>query len=267
MFSSTRFTMSDIILAKEIRKQGKSFFFIRTKIDENVRAEKRKKSFNEATMLQKIRRNCIENLVDEAGKPIGSEDDIYLISNHHPDKWDFSRLTKAILDALPRFQREALTMSLSNLTSLSKDVLKRKVDVLKGRIILVAGLSAVAEMALVPGPSIAFDATHVSDEVGEYKTQLGIPVEGSERFGRLSSVVQKKILDLNIKLANSLQLASEATVKGFAGFACYIPIVGSLIATSSSFGRAYTLLRDSLKEIEEVALTVLEENCLIFLRS
>ena len=130
-------------------------------------------------MLQKIRRNCIKNLVDEAGKPISSEDDICLISNHHPDKWDFSRLTKAILDALPRYQREVLTMSLSNLTSLSKGVLKRKVDVLKGRIILVARLSAVAGMALVPGPSIAYDAAHVSDEVGEYKTPLGIPVEGS----------------------------------------------------------------------------------------
>ena len=130
-------------------------------------------------MLQKIRRNYIENPVDEAGKPISSEDDICLISNHHPDKWDFSRLTKEILDALPRYQREALTMSLSNLTSLSKGVRKRKVDVLKGRIILVARLSAVAGMALVLGPSIAFDAAHLSDEVGEYKTQLGIPVEGS----------------------------------------------------------------------------------------
>ncbi|XP_022785830.1 T-cell-specific guanine nucleotide triphosphate-binding protein 1-like [Stylophora pistillata] len=111
IFSSSRFTENDIILAKEIKKQGKSFFFIRTKIDENVRAEKRKKSFSEAAMLQKFRRNCMENLVDEAGKPICSEDHIFLISNHHPGKWDFGRLTRAILDALPRYRRETLNLS------------------------------------------------------------------------------------------------------------------------------------------------------------
>ena len=218
-------------------------------------------------MLQKIRRNCIDNLVDEAGKPISSEDDIFLISNHHPDKWDFSRLTEAILDALPTYKREALTLSHSYLTSLSKAILKRKADVLKGRIILVAGLSAVTRMTFNSGPSIEFDAAHVSGEINEYKTQLCIPVEGSESYGRLSSVAQRKILDLNIKLANSLQLASEATVEGVVGITCYSPILGSLIATSSSFVRVHALLRDSLKEIEEVALAVLEEKCLNLLRS
>ena len=107
------------------RNRGSPFFFIRTKIDENVRAEIRKKSFSEAAVLQKIRRNCKENLVDEAGNPISSEDDIFLISNHHPDKWDFSRLTEAIP-----------TLSLNALTSLSKGILKRKVEVLKRRMIL-----------------------------------------------------------------------------------------------------------------------------------
>ena len=96
ILASHRFTEKHIILAKEIKKQGKSFFFIRTKIDVDVRAEMRKKSFSEAAVLQKIRRNCKENLVDEAGNPISSEDDIFLISNHDPDKWDFSRLTEAI---------------------------------------------------------------------------------------------------------------------------------------------------------------------------
>ena len=125
ILASHRFTEKHIILAREIKKQGKSFFFIRTKIDENVRAEIRKKSFSEAAVLQKIRRNCKENLVDEAGNPISSEDDIFLISNHDPDKWDFSRLTEAIH-----------ILSLNALISLSKGILKRKVEVLKRRMIL-----------------------------------------------------------------------------------------------------------------------------------
>ena len=252
ILASHRFTEKHIILAREIKKQGKSFFFIRTKIDENVRAEIRKKSFSEATVLQKIRRNCKENLVDEAGNPISSEDDIFLISNHDPDKWDFSRLTEAIH-----------ILSLNALISLSKGILKRKVEVLKRRMIHVVGATALIAAIPVPGLSIVDDAALVFNEVRKYKAQLGIPEEGFERFGRLSSVTQKKFLDLNIKLANAIQLASEAAAEGFAGFARYIPFVGSVIAGAST----HVLLRDSLKEIEEVALAVLEQNCLILLRS
>ena len=254
ILANSRFTENDIVLAKEIKRQGKSFFFIRTKIDEDVQSEKRKKSFSEAAVLQKIRRNCTKNLVDEAGKPISSKDDIFLISNHHPGKWDFSRLTAAILDALPRYQREALVLSLSALTSFSKNILKRKVAVLKERVIPVTGVFALPTIFLIPILSVTFDAALISHVVREYKAQLGIPEEGSERFGRLSPVTQKKFLDLNKKLANSIQLASEATPKGFLRFAR----VGA---------STYALLRDSLKEIEEVSLAVLEENCLMLLRS
>ena len=125
------------------------------------------------------------------------------------------------------------------------------------------GATALIAAIPVPGLSIVDDAALVFNEVRKYKVQLGIPEEGSERFGRLSSVTQKKFLDLNIKLANAIQLASEAVAEGFAGFARYIPFVGSVIAGAST----YALLRDSLKEIEEVALAVLEQNCLILLRS
>ena len=263
ILANSRFTENDIVLAKEIKRQGKSFFFIRTKIDADVQSEKRKKSFSEAAVLQKIRRNCTKNLVDEAGKPISSKDDIFLISNHHPGKWDFSRLTEEILDALPKYQREALVLSLSALTSFSKNILKRKVAVLKERMIPVTGASAPPAMILIPVLSLTLDAALVSNVVRVYKAQLGIPEEGSERFGRLSPVTQKKFLDLNIKLANSIQLASEATAKGLARFARYIPLVGPVIVGAST----YALLRDSLKEIEEVSLAVLEENCLMLLRS
>lgn len=140
---------------------------------------------------------------------------------------------------------------------------EEKVEVLKRRMIHVVGATALIAAIPVPGLSIVDDAALVFNEVRKYKAQLGIPEEGFERFGRLSSVTQKKFLDLNIKLANAIQLASEAAAEGFAGFARYIPFVGSVIAGAST----YVLLRDSLKEIEEVALAVLEQNCLILLRS
>ena len=169
----------------------------------------RKKSFSEAAMLQKIRRNCIENLVNGAGNPISSEDEIFLIRNHHPDKWDFVRLTEAILDALPRYKRETLTMSLNTLTSLSKGILKRKVAIFKGRMILVAGLSAGAAAAPVPGLSIAVDAVLIFKEIREYKAQLGIPLEGSKIFEAVSFVTQKAIAEIHLQFSSLTKILSR----------------------------------------------------------
>ena len=264
ILAKDRFTINDIILAKEIKTQGKSFFFIRTKIDENLRAEKRKRSFVEAASLEKMRRNCMENLVDETGKPIIGEDGIFLISNHDPDKWDFSRLTEAILDALPRYQQEALTLSLDALTSFSKNILKRKVEALTKRIFLVAGLSAGFAVVPVPGLSFSIDTAIMFHEVREYTTQLGIPVEGSHIFKTVSFTTQKMILSTHARFSSSGKVLAVFAKEASVGLAVeeasrFIPLVGSAIASSISFSCTIHFLRKCLNEIEEVALAVLEE--------
>ena len=63
------------------------------------------------------------------GDLLSNQQDIFLISNHCPGKWDFSRLTTATLEALPRCQRASLTMTL---TRFSTNIVKEKVDILKG---------------------------------------------------------------------------------------------------------------------------------------
>ena len=94
----------------------------------DVQNERRKKAFNEEEMLNDIRQDCLKNL-----KGFGADDKVvFLISNHKPVKWDFDRLTQGILDVLPLRQKESLTLSLNLLTSLSKDLLTRKVDILRG---------------------------------------------------------------------------------------------------------------------------------------
>ena len=61
-----------------------------------------------------------------------SEEIVFLISNRYPTKWDFNNLTQAILDILPLPLKESLTLSLNLLTTISKDLLKRKVEILRG---------------------------------------------------------------------------------------------------------------------------------------
>lgn len=122
------FTQNDWLLTEKVKAIGKSFFLVHTKIDQEISNQKRKKPFDEDATLKSIQRKCVENLREFGG----SDENVFLISNHYRDKWDFARLTHAILDSLPLRQKESLTFSLDLLKNLSKEMLKQKVDALRG---------------------------------------------------------------------------------------------------------------------------------------
>ena len=123
IFTATRFTQYDLELAKKVKSIGKSFFLIRSKIDLDCES---KNKMSESEILELVREDCMKNLKNL----IASEQDIFLISSHIKDKWDFDRLVTAISDALPIRQRECLTLSL---TSVTRECLKRKANFLKGK--------------------------------------------------------------------------------------------------------------------------------------
>ena len=264
IFTADRFTKNDLELAKKIREIKKKFFFIRTKIDESVRAErnpKRKRfylEFNEGAMLEKIRRKYVESLADL----LSNERDIFLISNHDPDKWDFVRLTQAILDALTRYQRESLTLALGKvITRSSKDIFQRKVDVLRGRIWVVASASAAAALVPLPGLSFAVDAALILKELSFYRSQLGLPEIGSAEFAKLHLATKERVIKVGLTTAAQLSgfLASYALEAAVEEVVRYIPFIGLAIAGGMSYGSTYYALTQLLKNVEEVALLVLKE--------
>ena len=124
IFTATRFTANDLELAKKIKSLGKSLFLIRSKIDNDLRLQKGKATRDESIMLLELRNDCIKCVKGM----ISSEDNIFLISSHEKEKWDFDGLVQAISEALPVLQKESLILSLSNLT---RGCLRRKANFLK----------------------------------------------------------------------------------------------------------------------------------------
>lgn len=180
ILTAVRFTENELELAKKIKSINKNFFLIRTKIDENViGGRSRKRPFDEKAMLRMIRSDCAENL----GDLLSNERDIFLISNHDRDKWDFARLLQAILDALPTYQRESMVLPLSN--SVTTDILQKRVEVLRGRIWKVATLSAAVAFFPIPGLSIAVDVGLILNEFALYRSQLALPEKGTADFEKL----------------------------------------------------------------------------------
>ena len=253
IFTDTRFTDVDVKLAKEVGNMKKKFFFVRAKIDQDVRNEQRKHTFNEEVMLKQIRANCFENL----GSSLNKEENVFLISNHYTEKWEFARLNQAILDAMPEYEQESLTLSLGNR---STDMLKRKVKILKRRVKTVAALSGVVGVAPVPGLSFAVDMALIMHELKFYKSQLGIPKEGSSKFSKLSSDTQTKVKAIVILLANvTSYFVKFAAVEAAEQVSLFLPLVGWLIAGVISWLTTYHFLNKKLKEMEEVAFFVLKE--------
>ena len=259
IFSESRFTINDLLLAKKVRSMKKSFFFIRTKIDESVRAGLRRlRSFNEKAMLMEIRRDCAENL----GDLLSNEEHIFLISNHDLDKWDFVRLTQAILDSLTRYQRESLTLSLGEaITRSSTEIFQRKVNVLKARVWKVAAVSAAAAIVPLPGVSVAVDAGLILSELSLYRSQLGLPEEGSAEFAKLHLATKEKVLQVGLTTAAQLNgfLAPYAAEAAVEEATRYLPVVGLAIASGMSFGATYYALYKLLRAVEDAALSVLKE--------
>lgn len=61
ILSADRFRENDAKLAQEIRKMGKKFYFVRSKIDQDIYAAKRsQREYDEEKTLQKIREDCIQ---------------------------------------------------------------------------------------------------------------------------------------------------------------------------------------------------------------
>ena len=247
IFTASRFTENDLNLAKKIRSIKKTFFLIRTKIDSDDRSEKRKRSFNERAFLEKIRRDCAENLSGF----LSNEQDIFLISNHDPSKWDFDRLTQAILCVPQTLQRESLTLSLGVFRSLSTETLKKKVQVLKGRMWMVAATSVVGfpPDLLFPG----FDRLAIFSEVNFYRSQLGIPGEESAEFRNLHAGIKDTVHKAYQPLGPIFGLDENRSISDL--ILPLIPIIGNI----KSFYDAFHALEHSLELMEEAAFSVLAE--------
>lgn len=104
IISHGRFTHTDARLAEEIRSLGKTFHFVRSKVDFDV-ASAQRRNVCEESALQMIREDCIIH--------VGGETDVFLISSWAPDKFHFPRLQEMLAEEFRRHRASALHRALS----------------------------------------------------------------------------------------------------------------------------------------------------------
>ncbi|XP_057630078.1 uncharacterized protein LOC130877145 [Chionomys nivalis] len=168
IISATRFKDTDAHLAKAIAKMNTKFYFVRTKIDQDISNEQRSKSktFNRDSVLKKIRGDCSRHLQET----LSSEPPVFLVSNFDVSDFDFPELETTLLSELPAHKRHVFMLSLHSVTETAID---RKRDFLKQKIWLEA-LKAGA-WATIPFGGLVLDKIQkVEETLDLYRSYFGL---------------------------------------------------------------------------------------------
>uniref|UniRef100_A0A8C1YPQ6 IRG-type G domain-containing protein n=1 Tax=Cyprinus carpio TaxID=7962 RepID=A0A8C1YPQ6_CYPCA len=224
ILTSERFTENDIMLAKEIRKRKKPFYFVRSKIDNDMFSEKKKKGFDEQKVLPIIREDCQKNL-KELGDPR-----VFLISSCDLEEY-------ASLEKIKTFKQMIWGVFQ------------------KAAVVPVPGLSAACDAGMVvlflTRCYYAFDLddrslTGLSEKVNK-------PHLKDLAKSKFVTAIREKALT---RLQASAALASIATVEYLLSL---LPGVGSAAAAGLSFATTQYLLREGVNDLADTARVIRKE--------
>ncbi|XP_004697219.1 T-cell-specific guanine nucleotide triphosphate-binding protein 2-like [Echinops telfairi] len=255
IISSTRFTYNDALLAQKIKSMGKNFYFVRTKVDNDLYNEKISKptSFNEKKVLQQIRDNCLASL-----QCIGVPDPhIFLISNFDLADFDFQKLEETLLKELPAHKRHTFMLLVP---CLSDAAIEMKRDFLKEKIWLDAlKSSALAFIPFMPYIS-GFDLPEQEKCLNLYRSHFGLGDEAIKNVAQdLGTSVQE--LSTSMKSLNFWLLVKEDDTVGKlkACLESFSSVKGGLLSLVLQFLKAYHLRMKFLDTVADDAKVILHK--------
>nr|XP_023970311.1 interferon-inducible GTPase 5-like [Chrysemys picta bellii]XP_042702230.1 interferon-inducible GTPase 5-like [Chrysemys picta bellii] len=259
--SATRFTSHHTNLAREIHKMGKRFYYVRSKVDHDLNAEKRKKNFNEARTLQEIKEDCIKNL-RKAGE---ASPRVFLLSSWELANYDFQLLQETLQNELDDQKRHVFILAVPNI---SAKILEKKKTELQEHIWEVALLSCAIGALPVPGLSLICDVAILVIHMKCYCEAFGLD---DESLSRLAQQVGKPVAELKSAIKKSplaSAITKEFVLTVLSRSACgalmmvelildFVPGLGSLAGGGISFVTTRYLLQRFLHEAAEDAQKVL----------
>ncbi|XP_070805962.1 interferon-inducible GTPase 5-like [Pituophis catenifer annectens] len=269
MVTSERFMKNDALLAKEIQRTRKKFYYVRSKIDISVEGERGKKNFCMGRTLAFIRK-CCEDCLRRAG---GLSARVFLISNLKADKYryDFPLLRETMAAELPYYKKHISTMAAQ---LFSENELRMKKPEIISHIKKVALVSCACGAVPYPGVSILCDIPILLDALKCICNAFGLD-ENSLRFLALHTGKEFEMLRSAIKktpLANTINIGSVfsllmksslwVNVSVVEAAFTFMPVIGSVFGGASSFVVTYhflnTFLDDVLEDARNLRATLVE---------
>ncbi|XP_072906192.1 interferon-inducible GTPase 5-like [Hemitrygon akajei] len=261
--TAARFMENDKLLAEALKKAGKTFYLVRSKIDETIRAERRKKDYNQKDMFRSVRAYCVSSL-QAAGieKPT-----VYLYSAFNLDQFDSAKLREAVVSNLSETQKNLFITALPNTREAA---IESKRQVLRRPIQMLSAISGAIGVVPIPGLSLACDLTLITTGILFIRKNLGL---GEASLSKLTQRVRTSVADLRrgtehkwvfgeitrdqvVLLMQRSTVAMALTIAE--PFLDIVPILGSIFGATSSFGVTLMMLTSSLDAMVETAKIVLK---------
>ncbi|KAG8143457.1 hypothetical protein E2320_000688 [Naja naja] len=265
ILASERFKENHVHLAQAIVQQGKQFYFIRTKIDNDLEAEQRKKNPpTEAEVLEVIKKDC-QSKLSKAGL---SDAKVFLLSSFYLDKFDFQAFQETLEQELPTHKQQAFLLSLPNVSTV---IIEKKKKVLQREIWKVALISSLVAAVPLPGVAFTCDVTILLKKLSSYRQDFGLDAASlsrlAERSGKSMEILRKEVhscLGRSINKDVVISLLGKATGTGLmvANFFLHrFPIYGALASGGISFHTTYSMLGQCLEELAADSQRVLMKAC------
>ncbi|XP_044290705.1 interferon-inducible GTPase 5-like isoform X2 [Varanus komodoensis] len=253
ILASERFKENHVRLAQAIVRQGKRFYFVRTKLDNDLDATSRRKNPPpEEEVLQQIRNDCREKLA-KAGL---ADAKVFLLSSFEINKFDFQAFEETLEQELPSHKRHAFLLSLPNVSS---SIIEKKRQLLHQEVWKVALISSLVAAVPLPGLAFTCDVSILLRKLSTYRQDFGLDAESlarlAERSGKPLEVLRAEVhstLGRSINKDVVIGLLGKATGTGLvmANFLLHrIPIYGALAAGGISFHTTYSMLSQCLEDL------------------
>uniref|UniRef100_A0A8C6A333 IRG-type G domain-containing protein n=1 Tax=Marmota marmota marmota TaxID=9994 RepID=A0A8C6A333_MARMA len=184
--SATRFKKNDLDLAKTIKIKKKDFYFVRTKVDCDLKNAQISKptTFDREKVLQQIREDCVINFKsNNINKP-----QIFLISNCDLSKYDFPILKDKLLkDLLVQKHRDFM---LSLLKIIDRAILRNRyflkqftwLEELKSKILATLPVESITNVLVWDDASLQIVAENLHVPLEQFQNLLKISKNTFEIF-------------------------------------------------------------------------------------
>lgn len=263
ILTADRFKENDIMLAKAIQKKKKLFYFVRTKIDNDIRTQQHRAKFKEEVMLKSVRDDCEKNLA-QLGKP-----KVFLISSQELEKYDFRDLIATLETELPDNKRRALIQSLP---VCSLEMIEKKKAYFKKVIWLsafAAGALAVTFTACpLPGVPVGCNIGILLKFLQDVYQSFGLDEASLQRLAdRINKPVEPLKLAKKSRFTDGvtshiiLQYFERPLIKAALATVTVMNFAwvgGSVVSGPVTVAMMYHLLNKGLLEMEEDAKAVLQ---------
>ncbi|XP_030399344.1 interferon-inducible GTPase 5-like [Gopherus evgoodei] len=261
LVASERFRESHAQLAQALAAAGRPFYFIRTKVDQDLRASRRRRPgrFQEGQVLGEIRADCARQL--EKGGVAAPR--VFLLSAFQLHRFDFPRLQATLAEELAGHKRHALLLALPALTA---EAVGRRKETLRRHIWKKALLASL--VSALPGLPLQLNVPMLVETLGSYRRSFGLDEKSLGVLARAGARSPQWLwAQVRSELARELSPAavrdvlSQAALCGQAAARlarARLPLLENLVAGGISFVAAYFLLHSALEDFARDAQRVLE---------